>query len=172
MVRKIVIVGIVLLVGGVIFWNDKRSSTPARPLTTNAPAPHFALTDISGHPLDSANFKGKVVLVDFWATWCVPCEAEIPHLVEWQHQHAADGLQVVGLSMDDTAGPVKPFVDKHKMDYPIAMSDDKTEAAFGGILGLPVNILIGRDGKILAKHSGVTDINALQAEVEHALAQH
>jgi hypothetical protein len=72
--------------------------------------------------------------------------------------------------MDDTASPVKTYAEKHKIDYPVAMADDKTIATFGGVLGLPANILIGRDGKQIAKHVGVTDINLLQKEVERALA--
>ena len=169
--RKLLLVAIVLLIGGVIFWQNRHSHGPApMPLTANAPAPQFAVADLNGQPIDSANFRGKVVLVDFWATWCVPCEAEIPHLVEWQNQHSADGLQVIGLSMDDTASPVKRYVEKHKMTYPVAMADEKTIAAFGGVLGLPANILIGRDGKLIAKHVGVTDIHVLQQEVERALA--
>lgn len=170
--RKLVIVAVVILIGGVIFWQNRHSHgvPAARPLTTNALAPQFSVTGLNGQLIDSSAFHGKVVLVDFWATWCVPCEGEIPHLVEWQNQHAADGLQVVGLSMDDSASPVKSYVEQHKMTYPIAMADEKTIATFGGVLGLPANILIGRDGKLIAKHVGITDINRLQQEVERALA--
>ena len=131
--------------------------------------PQYSLADLNGQSIDSAKLRGKVVLVDFWATWCVPCESEIPHLIDWQTRYAGQGLQVVGLSMDDTVAPVKSYVASHKMDYPVAMADEKTIAAFGGALGLPVNILIGRDGRTIAKHVGVTDINVLQKEVEAAL---
>src|SRR3569833_1919807 len=119
-------------------------------MTATGAVPEFNLTGIHGESVDSSKYRGKVVLVDFWATWCVPCEAEIPHLVEWQKQYEGDGLLVVGLSMDDTVSPVRNYAAKHSMQYPIAMADDKTIAAFGGVLGLPVNILIGRDGKVCA----------------------
>jgi peroxiredoxin len=170
--RQVTILAIVALLAGVIYWQNReqKPAAKAKPLTANTAAPEFNLTDINGQPVDSSKYRGKVVLVDFWATWCVPCEAEIPHLVEWQANHGGDGLQVVGFSMDDTAGPVKKYVEQHKMQYPIAMADDKTIAQFGGVLGLPANFIIGRDGKLIARHVGVSDINVLKKEVETALA--
>lgn len=168
--RRLLAIVIALAAAGVVVWK-MNPAHPRAPLTQNSPAPQFAVQDLDGKIVDSSKFKGKVVLVDFWATWCVPCEAEIPHLVEWQKQHGTDGLQVIGLSMDDTSGPVKGYVEKHSMTYPVAMADEKTIAAFGGVLGLPANILIGRDGRVIAKHVGVTDISVLQKEVEQALAQ-
>jgi thiol-disulfide isomerase/thioredoxin len=167
MLRKFVILAAVLGIAGALYWQDKRSQAPK---VQSTGTPQFTVSDLQGRTVDSAALRGKVVLVDFWATWCVPCESEIPHLVEWQNQFATQGLQVVGLSMDDTAGPVKTYAEKHKISYPVAMADEKTIAAFGGVLGLPANILIGRDGKQIVKHVGVTDINLLQQEVERALA--
>jgi len=170
--RKAIILTAVLVLAGVIYWQNRGKPVPTgKSVVTNAPAPQFTVTDLNGKTVDSASLHGKVVLVDFWATWCVPCEAEIPHLVEWQQKFASDGFQVVGLSMDDTAGPVKSYVQKKSMQYPVAMADDKTIAAFGGVLGLPANFVIGRDGRLIARHSGVTDINTLQQEVEKALAE-
>ncbi|ABF42927.1 Thioredoxin-like protein [Candidatus Koribacter versatilis Ellin345] len=173
MTRKIILVVIVFAVAGVIFWQNRgsKSAAPGQPAASKTTGPQFTVTDLNGKTIDSASLRGKVVLVDFWATWCVPCEGEIPHLIEWQDKHANDGFQVVGLSMDDTAGPVKTYVEKKKMQYPVAMADDKTIAAFGGVLGLPVNFIIGRDGRLIARHAGVTDINVLQQEVERALAE-
>jgi cytochrome c biogenesis protein CcmG, thiol:disulfide interchange protein DsbE len=165
--RRIVLLLIVFGVAGALYWIDR---PPAIKTPGNAQGPQFSVTDLNGNVVSSQSLRGKIVLVDFWATWCVPCESEIPHLVEWQKQHAADGLQVVGISMDDTSAPVKAYVAKHGMPYPVAMADDRTIAAFGGVLGLPANILIARDGHVIAKHVGVTDINQLQKEVEQALA--
>lgn len=172
MTRRLIIAALTLIVAGALIWQFRhesgRGSSAGK--SGRSAAPEFALKDLNGAPLDSANYKGKVLLVDFWATWCAPCEAEIPHLMEWQKQYAGEGLQVVGLSMDDTAGPVRTYVAKQNMQYPVALADDKTVAAFGGVLGLPANILIGRDGKVITKHVGVTDISVLQKEVEQALA--
>jgi thiol-disulfide isomerase/thioredoxin len=168
----LIVAVLTLVVAGALVWQFRHEAHHGgAPTSRNkGVAPKFSLKGLNGAEIDSANYQGKVVLVDFWATWCVPCEAEIPRLVEWQKQHATDGLQVVGVSMDDTEGPVRNYVAKHAMEYPVAMADEKTIAAFGGVLGLPVNVLIGRDGKVIAKHVGVTDIAVLQKEVEQALA--
>lgn len=163
----------VLLLAGALGWEFRHQSRgETRQSTAGRRATQFAVADLDGRKIDSTDLRGKIVLVDFWATWCVPCESEIPHLVSWQQQYGPQGLQVIGLSMDDTSGAVRPYVAKHNMQYPVAMADDRTVAAFGGVLGLPVNVLIGRDGKMLAKHVGVTDIGVLQKEVEQALARH
>ena len=172
--RSIVIVGLLVLIAGGAIWKYRKNRVGTGVVRigfSGAVAPEFTVNELKGHSLDSRSLRGKVVLVDFWATWCVPCEEEIPHLVEWQKKYDAQGLQVVGLSMDDTVSPVKTYVEKHKMEYPVAMADDKTIAGFGGVLGLPVNIVIGRDGKQIAKHVGVTDINLLEQEVQRALAE-
>ncbi len=168
------IVGLLLVIAAGAIWKFRKNRAGTGVVRVGysaAAAPEFTVNDLKGQPIDSKALRGKVVLVDFWATWCVPCESEIPHLVDWQKKYDAQGLQVVGLSMDDTVSPVKIYVEKHKMEYPVAMADEKTIAAFGGVLGLPVNIVIGRDGKQIVKHVGVTDINVLEQEVQRALAE-
>ena len=168
MFRRVVVAAIVLIAAGALMWQFRHGHPPQKGGSPDAL--QFSFKDLNGNTINSASLRGKVVLVDFWATWCVPCESEIPHLVEWQQKYGARGLQVVGLSMDDTPGPVQPYMAKHGVQYPVAMADDKTVAAFGGILGLPVNVIVGRDGKVVTKHAGVTDIAVLQKEVEQALA--
>jgi len=133
------------------------------------PAPDFTLTDISGHPLQLADYKGKVVLLDFWATWCAPCRSEIPKFVEWQKQYGPEGLQVIGISMDDSDKPVPGFVQQFGIDYPIALGDAKLADQYGGVLGLPVTFVIGRDGQIHHKHVGLTDMALLEGEVKQLL---
>ena len=133
------------------------------------PAPDFTLTDISGHPLQLSDYKGKVVLLDFWATWCAPCRSEIPKFVEWQKQYGPQGLQVIGISMDDSDKPVPGFVQQFGIDYPIALGDAKLADQYGGVLGLPVTFVIGRDGQIHHKHVGLTDMALLEGEVKQLL---
>lgn len=137
--------------------------------TKVTPAPNFTLTDINGHLLQLADYKGKVVLLDFWATWCAPCRSEIPHFVSWQKQYGSQGLQVIGISMDDDAKPVPAFMHQFGIDYPVAVGDAKLADHYGGVLGLPVTFVIGRDGQIYHKHVGLTDMALLEGEIKQLL---
>ncbi len=99
-------------------------------------APDFSLQDLNGQPLELANYRGKVVLLDFWATWCTPCRGEDPSFVEFQNKYREQGLQVIGISMDDGPKPVREFYQEFKMNYPVALGNEKVAKAYGGVLGL------------------------------------
>ena len=120
-----------------------------------APAPAWALKDLNGAVVKSDQFMGKVVVIDFWATWCPPCRAEIPGYVDLVKKHGKEGLVIVGVSMDE-AGPgvVKTFSDKFGVNYPMVMGDEKMLAAFGGIEALPTTFLIDRNGQIRDRKVG------------------
>ena len=133
------------------------------------PAPDFTLPQLDGNDLRLSSYRGKVVLLDFWATWCDPCREEIPHFVELQKRYADAGLQIIGVSMDDSADPVRPFYQKFHMNYPVVMGTAQTGALYGGVLGLPITFLIGRDGKVNAKHIGATDAVIFEREVKSLL---
>jgi len=164
----LIIIAIALAVG--IYEVSRHRSGTSKPVSSPGnPAPEFSLTDLDGKPLRLADYQGKVVLLDFWATWCVPCRAEIPHFVDFQNQYREQGLQVVGISMDDDAKPVREFYQQFKMNYPVALGTDKVAAAYGGILGLPITFLIGRDGRIAAKYVGETQMPVVEAEVKALL---
>jgi len=132
-------------------------------------APAFLLQDLEGKPLNLESYRGKVVVLDFWATWCAPCRTEIPHFVKLQEQYGEQGLQVVGISMDDTAKPVREFYREFKMNYPVAVGNEQVAEAYGGVLGLPVTFLIGRDGRIAAKYVGEVQRSTLEQGVESLL---
>jgi len=134
------------------------------------PAPDFSLTDLTGQKLSLSSYRGKVVLLDFWATWCVPCRAEIPHFVEMQNRYGAQGLQIIGISMDDDEQLARDFRQQYKMNYPVAMGSPALAEQYGGILGLPITFTIDREGRIFRKHIGATDPSIFEAEIKKLLA--
>ncbi|MGB7133616.1 MAG: TlpA disulfide reductase family protein, partial [Candidatus Sulfotelmatobacter sp.] len=109
-------------------------------------APDFSLPDLTGKKIDLSSYRGKVVLLDFWATWCDPCREEIPDFIDLQKKYGSQGLQIIGVSMDDAPGPVRDFDRRFKMNYPVVMGNAKTGELYGGVLGLPITFLIERDG--------------------------
>jgi len=133
------------------------------------PAPDFSLKDLSGQPLTLSSHRGKVVLLDFWATWCVPCKDEIPHFIDFQNRYGSQGFQVIGLSMDDDEQLVRTFRDKLKMNYPVAMGSVQLAEQYGGVLGLPITFIIDRQGRIISKHIGATDASAFETEIRNLL---
>lgn len=132
-------------------------------------APDFSLTDIFGQNLSLSKYRGKVVLLDFWATWCQPCRMEIPGFVQLQKKYGADGFQAIGLSMDDSSQPVLDFYKQFSMNYPVAMGSDKVSELYGGIIGLPTTFLIGRDGRIYDKVPGAVDVKRFEIEIQTLL---
>jgi len=145
------------------------SKAGGRPGAIDSAAPGFSLHDLDGRPLELSTYRGKVVLLDFWATWCVPCKDEIPHFVKFQDAYRDQGLQVIGVSMDDSPKPVQQFYRDFKMNYPVAMGSTALADSYGGILGLPVTFLIGRDGRIAAKYVGATDMSAFESKLQSVL---
>ena len=133
-------------------------------------APEFSLTSLSGDRIDLKDYKGKVVLLDFWATWCGPCRIEIPGFIELQRKYRDQGFAVIGVSMDDGPQPVREFYQQFRMNYPVVMGSDKLGELYGGILGLPTSFIIGRDGRIYAKHVGTTDVAVFESEIKELLA--
>jgi thiol-disulfide isomerase/thioredoxin len=119
------------------------------------PAPVWKLKDVEGKLISSETFKGKVVVVDFWATWCPPCRAEIPGYIELQKKYGKDGLVIIGVSLDQK-GPsvVKPFMEKFGINYQIVMGDDDIAAAFGGMDAIPTTFIIDRAGIIRDRKVG------------------
>lgn len=144
--------------------------TSAAPLSPKTPAPTFNRRALDGRPLSLAAYRGKVVLLDFWASWCAPCIVEIPHFVKLQAQYVNE-LQVIGISMDDQKHDTERVVaDKH-INYPIIMGDTTIGRLYGGILGLPELYLIGRDGKIIKSWRGELHQTDLDAALEAVLTR-
>jgi len=132
---------------------------------------NFTLKDIQNKDVKLADYKGKVLVIDFWATWCGPCKLEIPGFVDLQTKYGAQGLQFLGISVDDKVEQLKPYVAEFKMNYPVlqGLDHDDVQDAFGPIWGLPTTILIGRDGKICRKHQGMATKETFEREIKSLL---
>jgi cytochrome c biogenesis protein CcmG/thiol:disulfide interchange protein DsbE len=171
--RKIIIVGIAvaaLLVGFYVLNRHHGVSPSLRVTPAEHPfAPEFSLPDMTGQQLKLSDYRGKVILLDFWATWCGPCREEIPHFVELQNKLGDQGFQVIGVSMDDGPEPVREFYRQFKINYPVVMGNAKIGELYGGVLGLPIAFVIGRDGRIYSRHIGAADISLLEREIEAQL---
>ena len=119
--------------------------------------PAFRLKDANGQMVRPADYKGKVVLLDFWATWCGPCKLEIPWFIDFERQFKDEGFAVVGVSMDEDGwAAIKPYVQSMKMNYRVLLGNDDVSAAYGGLDALPTTLLIDRQGKIASVYQGVS----------------
>jgi cytochrome c biogenesis protein CcmG, thiol:disulfide interchange protein DsbE len=150
---------------GIYFFERSARSGSQRSAAQGTLAPDFSLPQLTGGQLELSAYRGKVVLLDFWATWCDPCREEIPRFVDLQNKYGSQGLQIIGVSMDDGPDPVRDFYQRFKMNYPVVMGSAKIGELYGGVLGLPIAFLIGRDGRIYAKHIGATDISIFEKEI-------
>jgi thiol-disulfide isomerase/thioredoxin len=168
-----------LVVGADVPWSRSpqtrhtTASVPGEACPADAPAARFDFTlkDVEDSSVDLAAYKGKVVLLDFWATWCGPCKVEIPGFIELQEKYGPQGFQVLGVSVDDTVDKLKPYVADMKMNYPVlqGLGHDDLLDAFGPMLGIPVSVIISRDGKICAKHTGLTAKETFEAQIKALL---
>lgn len=146
------------------------SAQPAAALPVIGPAAAWTLRDPSGHEVSSASFKGKVVVLDFWATWCPPCREEIPGYVDLYRKYGQDRLAIIGVSMDQ-AGPsvVAAFVKKFGVTYPVVMADDSIVTAFGGMEAIPTTFLIDQQGRIRDKKVGAEPTEEYEKKIKSLL---
>ena len=133
-------------------------------------APDFTLKDVDGRPFNFSATRGKVVILDFWATWCPPCRMEIPHFQALYEKYRTSGLVVVGVALDrGGAEAVKPFIEEQGVTYPILIGDQAVTVSYGGIRGIPTTFMIGRDGRIAGKVVGYKDKEYFEAEIKKLL---
>jgi thiol-disulfide isomerase/thioredoxin len=185
MKKVLIIVGTVLVLIGLTYYADKATRLQGTGKTTllsdatGKSEPDLSLKDLDGKTVSLADYKGKVVFLNFWATWCDPCRVEIPWLIDMQAKYASRGFTVVGVAMDDEGkSVVAPFIAKERFDvngqqlpmgYPILLGTDEAADKFGGILGYPTSFLISRDGKIVAKFQGLKSSDELIKAIESQL---
>lgn len=134
------------------------------------PAPEFSLQDANGAAVKLADYKGKVVLLNFWATWCGPCALEIPWFTEFQQQYKSKGFEVLGVSMDDDGWKaVKPYLAEHKVNYRVVLGNDSVSQLYGGVDSLPTTFLIDQNGKVAYVHVGLAGKNDYLNEIQTLL---
>jgi cytochrome c biogenesis protein CcmG/thiol:disulfide interchange protein DsbE len=144
----------------------------SRALKFQTAAPDFTLKNSSGDPVRLGDFRGRVVLLNFWATWCGPCQVEIPWFVEFEKKYQGEGFTVLGVSMDDEGWKVvKPFVAAKNINYPVVLGDEKVNQLYGGIDALPTTLVLGRDGRIVFIHSGLIGKDEYRREILQLLAE-
>ncbi len=180
-----VTLGVIALLA-VMVWADHKFPAKGMPAAgsgsapiTMAEAPAVSMKDLRGNDVTLQQYKGKVVLVNFWATWCEPCKSEIPMLIDFQQKYGPRGFSVLGLSMDeDGIKAVQPFLDKERFDvggqkesmnYPIVFANDSIAEKFGGIMGLPTSFLFTRDGKEVRKIVGPIDRDTMSKAIQDLL---
>ena len=130
------------------------------------PAPAFSLTDEHGTPVSLADYRGKVVLLNFWATWCGPCEVEIPWFIEFEQKYKDRDFAVLGVSFDDDGWKsVRPYIASHKINYRVMIGTEKMSQLYGGVDSLPTSFIVDRQGRIAAQHVGLVDKSDYQNEI-------
>jgi thiol-disulfide isomerase/thioredoxin len=184
------VLGILAIVAAVVagtYFADKATRVSGKTRATvnpdtaliGKPAPEISLKDLDGKEVALAQYKGQVVLVNFWATWCAPCRDEIPELIAMQRKYGPKGFTVLGVAMDEEGkSAVAPFVEKERftvdgqpspMSYPILLGNDAAADKFGGLLGYPTSVLISRDGKQIQHITGQIDGDEVAKAIESQL---
>ena len=129
----------------------------------------LTLKDMNGADVKLADQKGKVILLNFWATWCAPCLAEIPEFIKVYEEKKGDGFTILGVSTDDTPEQLRAFASEHKVTYPLLLLTPAVEDAYGPLFGLPTSILIARDGSVCKRHFGPMSKEQLEREIKPLL---
>ncbi|MBL9218823.1 MAG: TlpA family protein disulfide reductase [Opitutaceae bacterium] len=161
---------VVLLTAGALLFSTGRATGAGAAEAAGRPAPAWKLRDLDGREVSSDQFKGKVVVVDFWATWCGPCVEEIPGYIALQKKYGPAGLAIIGVSLD-RRGPahVRQFAQAKGMNYTLVMGDEAVVEAFGDIQAIPTTFLISREGRILHQKTGAAPAEEYEKLVQAAL---
>ena len=134
-------------------------------------APDFTLTDANGTPVKLSDYRGKVVILNFWATWCGPCRIEIPWFEEFEQEYKSKGLEIIGVAMDDDGwSAIKPYIAEHKMNYRVLLGNDSVSQLYGGVDAMPTTFMIGRDGRFAFEpHIGLAGKDEYLSEIQSLL---
>ena len=147
-----------------------RVEAAAKPAGVRKAAPDFALRDLNGSTAKLSDYRGKVVLLNFWATWCGPCKVEIPWFIEFEQTYRDRGFAVLGVAMDDEGWEVvKPYIESRKINYRVMLGNDRVAQQYGGVDSLPTTFLIDREGRIAATHIGLVSRRSYEDDIRQLL---
>ena len=167
-----------LLIVPLILHSERLESKATTAVAPSSPPPHksegtanldLTFKDMNGAEVRLADYKGKVILLNVWATWCGPCELEIPELVEAYSKYKDKGVVVLGVSLDDPPETLRAYAPKKQMNYPILLWQDAFDDAYGPIVGVPITFFIGRDGTISKRHFGPVTKEGIEQEIKQLL---
>lgn len=165
-----IISGLAVVLSTLPWSRSPQTRVSLRDVSKRKPAPDFELKDASGKVVHLSDYKGRVVLLDFWATWCEPCGIEIPWFTEFQRQYKDRGFSVLGVSMDDSGWKdVRPFMAQKKINYDVVLGDDKTSDQYGDVEALPTTFVIDREGRIASVHVGLAEKKEFDDAIQQLL---
>jgi cytochrome c biogenesis protein CcmG/thiol:disulfide interchange protein DsbE len=160
----------VWLLWPVLMHRAAQAIVASRAVVASKGAPDFTLKDAQGKRVSLSDFNGKVVVLNFWATWCGPCKTEIPWFIDFQKQWQGRGFTVLGVSMDEDGWKaINPYVAEKKINYPVVLANEEVNEAYGGIEALPTTLIIGRDGRVKFIHSGLIARAEYEKEIRELL---
>jgi len=163
-----------IVLAGCVFTGCSNSPTSAKAAVKaekdRKPAPDFSLKDANGKTVKLSDYRGKVVLLNFWATWCGPCKIEIPWFIDFEQQYKDRDFAILGISLDDDGWEsVKPYIEQRKINYRIMVGNDELSQQYGGVDSLPTTFVIDREGRIASIHIGLVSKSEYQDEIVHLL---